>query len=58
MTTPNVEVRILQNSLGIQTPTDGDVLAIIGPADDGALNTPGLYGRTRAAQADFVGGPS
>lgn len=57
MTTPKVEVTILQNSLGIQPPTDGDVLAIVGPADGGALNTVGLYGRTKGAQADFVGGP-
>lgn len=57
MTTPKVEVTILQNSLGIQPPTDGDILAIVGPAADGPLNVVGLYGRTKGAQADFVGGP-
>lgn len=57
MTTPSVDVSILQNSLGIQPPTDGDILAIVGPADGGAFDTPGLYGRTKGVQTDFIGGP-
>lgn len=54
---PEVQVSILQNSLGLQDPSQGDALAIVGPATAGTLETPGLYGRATAAQADFEDGP-
>lgn len=52
-TLPEVTVTILQNSLGLQSPGDGDALAIVAPSLSGTANTPGLYGRATAAKADF-----
>lgn len=51
---PSVDITILQNSLGLQSPGDGDALAVIGPSPlAGTAATPALYGRATAVKADF-----
>lgn len=61
---PEVTVTIKQNSLGLQDPSAGDALAIVGPSSAGptidgvadAYNKPLLYGSTNAAKTDYVSG--
>lgn len=56
---PSVDVTVRTNSLGLQDPSQGDALAVIGPAPSStiAVNTPLLYGRVASLLADHVDGP-
>lgn len=56
---PSVDVTVKTRSLGLQDPSQGDALAIVGPAPSSsiAVNTPLLYGRDTDVAADHVDGP-
>ena len=53
---PAVDLTILDGGLGIIPPTNGDVLAIVGPASSGPLNTPAAFARGKDVQTNFTSG--
>ena len=53
---PNVNINILDGALGVLPQTDGDVMAIAGPADAGAFDTPVAYARGKYVQNAFGDG--
>ena len=52
---PSVSVPIQDGSLGIQPPSQGDILAVVGPAPSGPLATPRMFARSADAVALFGG---
>ena len=54
---PSVNINILDGALGILPQTDGDVMAIAGPADAGSYDTPVAYARGKYVQQAFGDGP-
>lgn len=56
MTTPSVELQVLDNQLGIRAPADA-VLAIVATASAGLINRPRTYTRIEDVQEHFVLGP-
>jgi hypothetical protein len=56
MTLPRVTITELTRALGALPPSTNLPMAIVAPADDGPLNTPGAYSRVEDVEADFVGG--
>src|SRR5215831_3218118 len=56
MTLPRVTITELTRALGALPPSTNLPMAIVAPADDGPLNTPGAYSRVEDLEVDFVGG--
>lgn len=56
MTTPSVEVTVLDGALGILPASAGKILAVMGPAVSGTKNLAGTYGRVQDLVSDFSGG--
>lgn len=58
MSLPAVNVTKLDGALGVLPPSSIRPLAIIGPADSGATNTPAGFARTKDIISTFGGGPA
>jgi hypothetical protein len=58
MTQPAVEITELDGALGVLPASAGRLLALIGPADDGPINTPATFARVKDLIANFGGGPT
>lgn len=57
MAIPSVNINVLDGGLGIQSPSNGDVLCFIGCSDSGTLNAPAFYTRIKDLQTAFGAGP-
>jgi hypothetical protein len=58
MTLPAVTITELDGALGILPATAGRLLAFVGPANSGPLNTPASFARTADLITNFGGGPT
>ena len=58
MTQPAVIITELDGSLGVLPPSSGRLLAVIGPANAGPMNTPATFARVRDLVNTFTSGPA
>ncbi len=58
MTLPAVNITELDGALGILPASAGRLLAFIGPAADGPINTPATFARVKDLVSNFGGGPT
>jgi hypothetical protein len=56
MTQPSVTITELDGALGVLPPSAGRLLAVVGAASKGPVNTPAAYARVRDLVADFGDG--
>jgi hypothetical protein len=57
MTQPQVNITELDGTLGVLPPSAGKLLALAGPADSGAVDTPASYAKVKDVVAVYGGGP-
>jgi hypothetical protein len=57
MTLPAVIITQIDGGLGVQPPSGGNLLAVVGPSSTGPLLVPSTYGRPKDIQAAFSTGP-
>lgn len=57
MSLPSVNITELDGSIGVLPPSAGGLLALIGSAASGPVDTPATYATVRGLVADFGGGP-
>ena len=55
---PSVSLNVLDGALGVMPPGLGDVMAVVGPANDGPFNTPAAFGQAKHVLSNFRGGPT
>jgi hypothetical protein len=57
MTTPNVNMSVNRRGLGVSPFSGGDIIAVIGPATSGDINTPLPMGSSSSITGEFTRGP-
>jgi hypothetical protein len=57
MSQPRVDITVLDGALGILPPSSGKLLALVGPADSGPIDTPATFATTKAVVAVYTAGP-
>jgi hypothetical protein len=55
---PSVQLTVLDGALGILAPSDGDLMAVVGPASSGPFATPAAYARGADIIATYTSGPA
>lgn len=55
---PSVNLNVLDGALGVMPPGLGDLMAVVGPANDGPMNTPAAFGQAKYVLSNFRGGPT
>jgi hypothetical protein len=57
MTQPAVNIQELDGGLGILPPSAGKLLALVGPAGGGSVDTPATYAKVKDLVAQYLNGP-
>jgi hypothetical protein len=55
---PRVDLTILDGALGIIPPSNGDIVAVVGPTSSGPVATPAAFARGADVRTSFTSGPA